>query len=251
MTTNDFYTKLASFYHLLYPDWEASIKQQALDLDSIIREYWPDQVKTILDAACGIGTQALGLVQLGYSVTASDLSSVAVERAKREAKARQLNFNFSVADMREVYRHHRQAFDLVIAGDNAVPHLLTDDDILAAFQQFYAATRPGGGCLITVRDYDHEERTGVQVKPYALRTEGNTRYLILQVWEFEGLVYDLALYIAEDRGGSNCTTHVMRTKYYAVGSDKLMALMTKAGFQYVQRLDDRFFQPVIVGKRSR
>jgi SAM-dependent methyltransferase len=248
MTTIDFYNQLAPFYHLIYPDWEASIQRQASALDGILQEFWGDGVKTILDLTCGIGTQALGLAQLGYSLTGSDISEQAVERARQEAAARELAIDFSVADMRRAYAHHQKQFDLVIACDNAVPHLLTDEQILVAFRQFYQCTRPGGGCLITVRDYDQEERSGVQVKPHGLRIEHNTRYLVFQVWEFHDLIYDLSLYFVADRGGSDCTTHVMRSKYYAVGTDKLMSLMRKAGFEQVQRLDDRLYQPVIIGK---
>jgi hypothetical protein len=135
----------------------------------------------------------------------------------------------------------------VIACDNAVPHLLTDEELLRAFQEFYKCTRPGGGCLISVRDYEKEERAGVQVKPFGIRIEGESRYLVFQVWDFHGLIYDVAMYFVEDRGGSDCVTHVMRSQYYAVGISTLMSLMTRAGFERVQRLDDRFFQPVIIG----
>jgi len=249
MTVKDFYRQLTPFYHLIYPDWQTSIERQGYALQAIIRDFWGDQIKTILDVACGIGTQALGLAQLDYDVTASDLSAPEVERARQEAARRNLNINFLVADMRHASDHHRQQFDLVVACDNAIPHLLTDEDILAAMRQFYQCVRPGGGCLISVRDYDQEERTGVHVKPYGLRTEGDTRYLVFQVWEFQGAIYNLAMYFVEDRGGSDCVTHVMRTEYYAVGTDKLISLMTAAGFQQVQRLDGRFFQPVIIGKR--
>ena len=41
-------------------------------LDEIIHETWGDKVSEVLDAACGIGTQSLGLAKLGYQVTASD-----------------------------------------------------------------------------------------------------------------------------------------------------------------------------------
>ena len=140
--------------------------------------------------------------------------------------------------------------DLVIACDNAVPHLLTDEELVAAFGQFLACTRPGGGCLITVRDYDREERAGVQVKPYGVRDEGGVRYLLWQVWEFRGPVYDLAMYFVADRGGSDCTARVMRSRYYAVGTDKLMELMRQAGFVQVERIDGRFYQPVLLGRRS-
>ncbi len=249
MTTVDFYNQLTPFYHLLYPDWETSIRRQAAALDEIIKEFWGDEIKTVLDVACGIGTQALGLARLGYLVTASDLSGPELERARQEAAVRDLAIDFSVADMRRAYSHHRRQFDLVIACDNAIPHLLTDAEILEAFQQFYRSSRPGGGCLISVRDYALEERSGAQVKPYGLRSEGETRYLVFQVWEFQELIYDLSIYFVKDQGGPTCTTQVMRTQYYAVDTGTLVSLMTEAGFQQVQRLDDRFFQPVIIGRK--
>src|SRR5262245_45763437 len=154
MTSNDFYEKLAPFYHLLYQDWQKSIERQAAQLDTIIKEHWGDNIHTILDVSCGIGTQALGLAQLNYEVVASDLTPAAVERAKQEAEKRGLKITFSVADMRQAYTHHQKQVDLVISCDNAVPHLLTEADLLQAFQQFFKCTRPGGGVILSVRDYD-------------------------------------------------------------------------------------------------
>jgi SAM-dependent methyltransferase len=249
MERTDFYERLTPFYHLIYPDWEASITKQSSDLDSIIKEYWRESVKSVLDVACGIGTQSLGLAWLGYTVTASDLSPAAIARAMKEASERKLGIDFSVADMRAAYSHHQKQFDLVIACDNSVPHLLTDNDLLAAFRQFYQCVRSGGGCLISVRDYEKEERAGMQVKPYGLRAEGHKKYLVFQVWEFQGLIYDLSMYFVEDGGGEDCVTHVMRTKYYAIETGSLIELMSQAGFSEVRRLDGRFFQPVIIGTR--
>jgi SAM-dependent methyltransferase len=249
MDCGEFYDQLTPFYHLIYPDWEASILKQSSDLDSIIKEHWGKGVRSVLDVACGIGTQSLGLASLGYTVTASDLSASAVERARKEAASRKLSVDFSVADMREAYSHHGRQFDLVIACDNAVPHLLTDDELLGAFRQFYQCVSPGGGCLISVRDYEKEELAGVQVKPYGVRVEGETKYLVFQVWEFHGQTYDLSMYFIEDRGGADCTAKVMRTRYYAVRIDRLMELMSLAGFRDVRRRDERFFQPLIIGNR--
>src|SRR5712691_10530774 len=249
MTPDEFYDQLAPLYHLIYPDWEASMTQQAAALDSIIQEFWGATTTTILDVACGIGTQALGLAQRGYQVTAADLSRAAVARARREAAACHLDLHCFVADIRHMAVHSQQQDDVVMARDNAVPHLLTDNDILTAFQAWYTCVRPGGGCLLTVRDYDREDRTGLQVKPYGLRIEGSTRYVLFQVWEFRGALYELALYYIEDRGGRHAITHVLRTTYYAIGTGTLMALMRQAGFQDVQRLEARFYQPVLIGKR--
>jgi SAM-dependent methyltransferase len=249
VTAEAFYDQLAPFYHLIFPDWEASARRQADALDSILRKHWGAGRLSILDAACGIGTQALGLAALGHSVTASDVSAGAVERAKCEAHKRSLDVAFSVADMRQVHDHHRRQFDVVIACDNSLPHLLTDDDLLAALRQLFACARPGGGCLITVRDYDREEKAGIQVKPYGVRVEGDKRYLVWQVWEFHGPIYDLAMYFVEDRGGPTCETRVFRSQYYAVGIDRLLELMRQAGFERVERVDGRFYQPVLLGRR--
>jgi SAM-dependent methyltransferase len=249
MNVRSFYDQLSPFYDLVYPDWERSIERQAHDLDAIIRAHWGAGVSSILDAACGIGTQALGLARLGYRVTGSDLSPAAVQRAQAEAKQRGLSIAFSVADMRRAFVHHGHIFDLVIACDNAVPHLLSDEEILAAFQQFCRCTRPGGGCLISVRDY-HQVGRKDQVKLYDLREQDGIRYLLLQAWRFHGEIYDLNMYVIEDDGGTECKTQVMRTRYYAVSTATLIDLMERAGFIEVQRLDEGFFQPVLVGTRA-
>jgi SAM-dependent methyltransferase len=244
-----FYDELTPLYHLIYADWDASIERQADQLESVIQEFWGDRPKTVLDAACGIGTQALGLARRGFTVTASDLSPGAVERAKQEALKRDLTIDFSVADMAQAFDHHRRAFDVVIACDNSIPHLLSDADILRALKQFYRCTEPGGGCIISVRDYATMNLQGVQVHPYGIRREHDGRYFIFQVWEFEGSIYDLSMYFVKDDGGSSCTTSVLRSKYYAITVERLTSLMAEAGFEDVQRLDGRFFQPIVLGTR--
>jgi len=246
---NQFYAGLAPLYHLIYPNWELSIQRQAGMLNSVINDLWND-VSTVLDVSCGIGTQAIGLAELGYNVIASDLSPEEIERAKREASARGLSIAFSMADMRQAYEHHAAQFDVVISCDNSIPHLLSDKDILSAFRQLYACTRPDGGCIITVRDYEKEDLTRQQIKPYGIREEEGVRWLLWQVWDPSPPTYDVTMYFVKDDGGTECTTHVMRSTYYAVSIPRLQELMHEAGFDSVRRLDDRFFQPIVVGTKK-
>ena len=103
---------------------------------------------------------------------------------------------------------------------------------------------------MTVRDYDREERGTGLVKPYAVRERDGKRYVIFQVWDFAGDIYDLAMYFVVDDGGWEPETHVMRSKYYAVGTDRLMELMRQAGFASVERLDVNLYQPVLVGSKE-
>jgi SAM-dependent methyltransferase len=251
MSTANFYDQMAPFYHLIFPHgFDHSIEYHARALAAIIRQEWGEGVRSILDVSCGIGTQALGLAGLGYQVTASDLSPQAVERAKNEAQMRGLNIDFSVADMRRAYEHHGRQFDLVLAADNAVPHLLSDGEILAAFRQFFNCCRSGGGCMISVRDYEREDLTSGQVRPYGLRVEGGVRYLIFQVWEFTGPIYEISMYFVRDDRSVPPQTQVMRTHYYAVGIPKLIDLLRQAGFARVRRIDEGYFQPVLIATRQ-
>jgi cyclopropane fatty-acyl-phospholipid synthase-like methyltransferase len=183
-------------------------------------------------------------------VTASDLSTGEIDRAKEEAEKRKLNITFSVCDMQKAFEHHAAQFDVVISCDNSVPHLLTDDHILTAFKQFYECTRPGGGCIITVRDYEKEDLSVQQIKPYGIREKRGVRWLAWQVWDPHPPTYDVTMYMIEDRGESDCQTHVMRSVYYAVGIPTLMRLMGEAGFTRIRRQDKGFFQPVIMGERD-
>ena len=82
---DSYYDKLAPCYKYIYPDWERSAEYQAAALDEVIREYFGDQVSTVLDAACGIGTQSIGLAKLGSRVTGCDLSPGAIQIANQEA----------------------------------------------------------------------------------------------------------------------------------------------------------------------
>ncbi len=85
-----FYDQLAPHYHLLYGDWEQSIVKQGDALAGLLQRLGVAPGEHVLDAASGIGTQALGLLHRGYRVTASDISPGAIDRLKAELSRRGL-----------------------------------------------------------------------------------------------------------------------------------------------------------------
>src|ERR671914_170777 len=155
-----FYDELAESYHLIFADWQGSMRRQAAALDRLIQAQLGAGPHAILDCACGIGTQAIGLSLLGHTVHATDLSPNAVARAEREAASRNASLTFGVADMRDLAVRVEGEFDVVLACDNALPHVLEDDDLRLAAENMFAKLRPGGLLLASIRDYDRlvEER---------------------------------------------------------------------------------------------
>jgi SAM-dependent methyltransferase len=243
--TGNFYDDLASSFHLIFADWQASMDRQGEWLASFIRSEWPE-TRSVLDAACGIGTQALPLAARGFRVTASDLSPSAVARAAREARTRGVELVTRVADLRKLSQAHG-AFDVVLACDNALAHLLSDAELLLALRECHACVHPGGGFLCSMRDYG-APGTSSEVHAYGVRDLSDGRAILFQVWDWDGPQYDGALYIIEERTGSAPQTRVFRQRYNAVPPARMLELMQQAGFESVRRVDG-FVQPVLVGSK--
>lgn len=247
--TQSFYDDLADVYHLLYEDWSASIERQADALAEIIREHNASP-GVVADVACGIGTQALGLAARGYKVVGSDLSPSAIARLQREANNRNVTVDVKLDDMSELATYSDRSVDVLLACDNAVPHLLSDDLIRRAFHNFYRVLRPGGLCILSVRDYAAMPPVKVRFVPYGVREVLGGRVVVFQVWEYEGEIYKLNLYFVFDRAGTT-ETRVFRATYYAVFIDTLIGLLAEVGFQNIRRRDDVLFQPIILAERPR
>src|SRR5690349_14174559 len=72
-----FYGAMAADYHLIFQDWVQAQEQQGHFLDRLIRAHVDagSYPLMVLDCACGIGTQAIGLAkQRGYRIHASNIS---------------------------------------------------------------------------------------------------------------------------------------------------------------------------------
>lgn len=106
-----------------------------------------------LDVACGEGQNAVWLAARGLTVTALDVSPVAIGRARARARARGLRLRARVVDLRQ-QRPRRGFYDLVTCF-----HYLDR----ALFPALAAALRPGGVLVIecaTVRNLRRHRRPG-------------------------------------------------------------------------------------------
>src|SRR2546429_6086760 len=182
-----FYDALAPWYHLVYSDWETSIAWQGRALSSLLASEWGSAPPRVLDPAVGVGTQALGLATLGFQVTGSDISLAAVQRALaavqragKEAGRRGLRLGCLVADMGALAVRSAN-FDVVLACDNALPHLLSENDIRCAFEECFRCIRPRGGCVISMREYGVPPSPGtVETQDYGDRMWSSRRCRLLQ-----------------------------------------------------------------------
>ncbi len=244
--SDSFYDDLAESFHLIFADWDAAIARQREVLAKLLPV--PATGKRILDCACGIGTQAIGLAMLGFTVDGLDLSPSSINRARREATARGLKAEFRVDDMRSLSTAPIQSYDAVIAMDNAIPHLDSDEDIETALRAMLARLRSGGIALISLRDYGPLIASRPSSTPASLYLDGKFRRFVHQVWDWQdNRRYIVHLFITVERPDGWHTRHSIG-HYRAIAPSEVSDLAQRAGFDDVRVLapnETGYYQPVI------
>jgi SAM-dependent methyltransferase len=251
--TRGFYNGLAESYHLLFQDWEESIQRQAAVLGPLIEGEMTAGRLRMLDCACGIGTQTLGLAQRGHTLVGVDVSERAVFRARREAAQRGLSIEFEVADMRDLSALTASEFDVVLGADNAIPHLLNERDRLRAVEEMSGKLRRGGLFLASIRDYDQIIEQHPATPTPAFFRDGAYRRIYHQVWDWTSdRQCTVHLYITqEDEAGWKCQ-HLVSV-YRAVLREELSALAEKAGLvelRWLMPADSGFYQPLLLARKG-
>lgn len=248
--TQTFYDNLASRYDKLFFDWQAATREQAAILDRIFADNGFDKGADILDCACGIGTQAIGLAAMGYRLTASDISIGEIAEAKERARKNNVDIHFERADFCALSDVFSRRFDIIIAMDNALPHMLSSDALASAVGSIVNQLADGGMFVASIRDYDAllEDKPPYS-PPYIHKTEKGQR-VAFQTWHWNGDHYRLVQYIIED--GDSLQLSKFECEYRATRREELTKLLTEKGCSKVLWLfpeETGFYQPVVVARK--
>jgi glycine/sarcosine N-methyltransferase len=248
-----FYGQLTDDYHLLWEDWAQSVRGQGAILDRLLRDRLGDGPLSVLDCCCGIGTQALGLALHGHRVHATDVTAPAVARAAREAAALGVEVTFGVADVRILAEQVVGTYDAVLACDNALPHLLTDEDLDRGVRGMAAKLRPGGLFVASTRDYDALVQERPRATPVRVHATPPFRRVVFQVWDWtaDGRTYHMHLFLLKDTP-TGWQAAQYATDYRALLRAEFTAALVRAGLSEVcwQMPDESgFYQPVVTARK--
>ncbi len=248
-----FYDELAEYYHLIFENWDDSIERQAKVLGSLLASQGCGIPSKILDCACGIGTQAIGLATIGHRVVASDISNRAVDRARREAQRRSLDITFCISDITSLEEIAENSFDAVVAMDNALPHL-SPAQLGQAARAIASKLKPNGLLVASIRDYDALilDRPAIQ-QPAFYGAPGNRR-IVHQVWDWiDDRRYIVHLYITIE-SSRTWQAHHFVSEYRCLLREELSSLLREAGSTDIHWLlpaESGYYQPLVMAKRSR
>jgi len=251
---SEFYDELSAHYHLVYADWDEAVARHGQVIDDLIRKLLGPGSKRVLDAACGIGTQAIGLALHGHQVTGTDLSPAAVARAQQEAKRLGVALSAQVADLRKFPGAARGPFDAVCVLDNALPHLDGEAEVSVALRSLASVLAPGGLFLASIRDYDAMLQDKPRVEAPRVIDEPDGHRVVFQVWDWaaDGGSYRLHLYFVRYRDGRGAETRVFTSRYWPLTRARLEALLEKAGLTGIAWHEPEatgFHQPIVAARK--
>jgi SAM-dependent methyltransferase len=246
------YDEMADSYHLIFANWQESIDRQSAILAGMLPS--PSQAGVVLDCACGIGTQAIGLAQAGFTVEASDLSPAEVKRAIAEAAARNLSIDYRVDDMRTLEDAALGKYGVVLCFDNSLPHLDSDADVQSALAAMRDRLRPQGKLFLSLRDYGPLMSERPTMMPPSFFGKAGARRIVHQVWEWQDeRRYVVHIFITIEAADQQWVSRHFVGHYRAITPEEVAGHASFVGLQQVEVLAPAvtgYYQPIVSAKRA-
>ena len=143
-----------------------------------------------------------------------------------------------------------QPFDIVIAMDNALPHMLTAGDLSAAIKSITSQIKEGGIFVASIRDYDALLQDKPPYSPPYIHKTENGQRVSFQTWDWEGDNYRLTQYIITDE--KTLQIGKFQCEYRATRREELTSLLIQNGCRQVRWLfpeETGFYQPIVIAKK--
>ena len=143
-----------------------------------------------------------------------------------------------------------EKFDIVIAMDNALPHMLTSSNLKNAIKSITEQINPNGIFVASIRDYDSllMEKPPYS-PPYIHKTDKGQR-VSFQTWVWNGDNYKLTQYIVDDE--ENLQVSKFECEYRATKREEITNLLMACGCSNVEwKFPDEtgFYQPIVVARK--
>ncbi|NUP66775.1 MAG: methyltransferase domain-containing protein [Nonomuraea sp.] len=183
----DHYRDLAADYHWIFPDrvvtppgaLGATSPGSERLIEAVVAALPPGA--SLLDCACGIGTDAMALAGRGLRVSGSDGSAAMVEEARRRVPG----VEFATCLWQDLPGPLPAPFDVVLCLGNSLVHTGSRAAMVAALRGMRRALTPDGTLIVDSRNWELllRERPRIVTADAFLRRDG-VRSLCVYVWTF-------------------------------------------------------------------
>ncbi|REL33646.1 class I SAM-dependent methyltransferase [Rhodohalobacter sp. SW132] len=134
------YSILAEIYDAVMHDVDYEAWADYID-EVIMRHH--HEARDILELACGTGTMAISMEELGYyTITATDLSPDMIRKAREKGEEKESDVSFQTLDFLDINLDKK--FDAVYMVFDSLNYLHNTSDIAKLHEQVYNVLNPGG-----------------------------------------------------------------------------------------------------------
>jgi SAM-dependent methyltransferase len=196
--------------------------------------------REVLDAAMGMGCEAIFLALRGLTVTGNEINPELVRLAAAHAVTSRADLRLTANDWRDFgLSFHGKTFDVVLLVGNSFSLLLGDGDRRRAAAGLRAVCRPGGIMVVDQRNYDYIRAARSEVLSGRFRYSNQVMYCGTRIQGQPIVVTDrLITFAYEDR---QTGVELGQFDMYPFYDLELAELIMDAGFQGYERYSD--FRP--------
>jgi glycine/sarcosine N-methyltransferase len=151
--THDLYESFADRYDLFFSRFG---EHDPVAVEFFRTLFAENQVRSVLDCACGTGHHLVLFHSLGCEVFGSDISESMLAQCRKNLAERGLNVPLQKADYRELPGHFDRPFDAVACLSSSILHTPNEVEVLRAFRSMREVVREGGNLVLTQGTSDRQ-----------------------------------------------------------------------------------------------
>jgi len=152
-----------------------------LMVDFFRRIYSENNVRSVLDCACGTGRHLILFHNLGCKVWGSDISEAMLNQARENLAHYGIEISLKKADYRNLPQNFHRRFDAV-ACLGSIGYMTDEREFLQAFRSMHAVLREGGILVLTTITTDKQWKTKPRFK-LVVNTPDITRLFVMDYIE--------------------------------------------------------------------